>query len=217
MTMVDGRLFALSTGPSKTELLELTSSVIDSRYLIQDATTTNGSIVFVPSSKSGSEGKLYIYLDGTMHSYHLPSKQDDTLIRVGGINMKVLNGGLKGNDDPITSMEYFDGITYFLREKRNTIEGWDLNSAALVTEMSLPTILENDKWVGMAFQREVEEVSPSSLRKSKKAAATSSQTVTLHMPLDSFPPQIWSFHLDEKAKGLFSFPDCDGVAVNYNL
>ena len=211
MTVVGDRLFALSTGPSKTELIELNNSEIESRFLIQDSASTTGSMTFVPST---AEGKFLIYLDGTMHSYHLPSKNISSAVlsRMGSINMKVLNHGLLDNDDPISSMEHFEGITYVLRERQNMIEAWDLNTATLLAEMALPTVSKNDKWVGMAFERRQDvEGKERKLRKSKVAAAT--ESVYLHMPLDTFPPQLWSFRLEEQERNILSFPEC-GVATN---
>jgi uncharacterized membrane protein YidH (DUF202 family) len=225
MTMVGDRLFALSIGPSKTELIEFGFNAAGaemesrSRFLIQDSTTATGSMVIVPSSvqEEEEEGKLYIYLDGTMHNYHLPSPavSSSSLSRTGSINMKVLNRGLANNDDPITAMEHFEGLTYILRERQNTIEAWDLNTATFVTEMPLPSVSTNDKWVGMAFQRRRndDEEEKTSLRKSSKMAAdTDTSAVYLHMPLDAFPPQLWSFRLDghgEEDRNIFSFPECE--------
>jgi hypothetical protein len=221
MTLVgDDRLFALSLGPSQTELIEfqMSSASEDTvkRFVIQDSTSTTGSMVFVPSEEDREEkGKLYIYLDGTMHSYHLPNDTDKSLSRTNSINMKVLNRGNDNNNDPITAMEQFEGLTYILRQ--TTMEAWDLKSATLVAEMPLPFVAnENDKWVGMALQRREEEGATTSLR-SRSAAASS--FVDLYMPLDTFPPQLWSFrlqeHVDDGGRTIFSFPEeCDGVAMN---
>jgi len=251
ITMVGDRLFALSIGPAKTELVEVNVKDVDasdpyaeaeSRFLIQDSTSATGSMVFVPSSGENhrdtsripEEGLLYIYLDGTMHIYLLPSNEKDesptssSLSRVGSINMKVLNHGLVENKEPITAMEHFEGVTYVLRETLNLIEAWDLNSATLLAEMPLPTVSKNDKWVGMTFQRrkddDEEKSSRPLLRKSKMAAAATNEketntSVYLHMPLDAFPPQLWSFRLEEHDDGkeeeldIFSFPECDRVAM----
>ena len=216
LTSVGDRLFALSVGPSKTELLEFNVSAQDkeikSRILIQDSTSTVGSMVYVPSSN----GKFLVYLDGTMHSYHLPAKDApvESLTRTGGINLKVLNRGLTENDDPITAMEHFEGITYVLRGKRNTIEAWDLETATLYSEMPLPGDSKTDGWVGMAFQRR-EGVRDGSLRTSKMATG---KGVYLHMPLDTFPPQLWSFRLQENhgensERKSLSLPEC-ALALN---
>ena len=207
MTVVGDRLFALSTGPSKTELIELNDSEIESSFLIQDSISTTGSMTFLPSTEGG---KFLIYLDGTMHSYHVPSKNDSSAVlsRTGSINMKVLNHGLLDNDDPITAMEHFEGVTYVLRGKQNTVEAWDLETATLLAEMVLPTVSKNDKWVGMAFERRQDE-QEGKLRKNKNASGS----VYLHMPLDTFPPQLWSFRLEEHERNILSFPEC-GVATN---
>jgi uncharacterized membrane protein YidH (DUF202 family) len=222
LTMVGDALFALSTGPTKTELIQFNAASMDisTTILIKGTSSTTGSLLFVPG-----QGKLYIHLDGNMHTYQLG--KEASLSRTGSINMKVLNQG--GSHDPISAMEHFEGLAYILR--RTTIQVWDLESATLVSEMSLPTVAKNDKWVGMALERrnddddeEEEKSSFQGLRKSKMAAreGKTNTAVYLHMPLDTFPPQLWSFRLEEHEAevnhddhGMFSFPECDdGVAMN---
>eukprot|EP00978_Attheya_sp_CCMP212_P033885 scaffold139093_cov35-Attheya_sp.AAC.1 len=82
----------------------------------------------------------------------------------------------------------------------------------------------------MTFQRRKDDDEEKSslpvlrLRKSKMAAAATNEketnmSVYLHMPLDTFPPQLWSFRLEEhdgkeEELNIFSFPECDGVAMN---
>jgi hypothetical protein len=245
MAWVGDRLFALSMGPIKTELIEFDPPYqeIKSRIVIHDTTSTTGSMVFVPSSSFSSnlpqeeeeeEGKFYIYLDGTMHSYHLRSQNTNggydgssssySLSRTSSINMKVLNRGSSNNsisnnghtkydDNLITAMEYFDGLLYVLRGNRNVIEAWDWAAATQVAEFSLPTVAKHDHWVGMAFERRTNALedtqtsssSMASLRKSRMT--TADETVYLHMSLDTFPPQIWSFRLEEH-NGMFHFPLC---------
>lgn len=204
VAMIGDRLFALSTGPSQTEVVELSSDEsIQSRFLIQDyPSTTGGSIFFL-------QERLYVYLGGSLHGYQVPSSGDSSLTLTGSINMKVLNRGMLDVEDPITAIESFEGLTYILRERQNTIEAWDLTTATLVSEMSLPSVSSNDKWVGMAFQRKTGAVQgKSSLRK-----ASTESSVFVHMPLDTFPPQLWSFRLGEDSNGL-SFPKCEGEAMN---
>jgi len=261
VTAVNGTIFALSTGPSKTELIEFDYDAsgaynIVSRFLIREATSTAGSMVFVPSSPSvpedeEEEGTFYIYLDGTMHSYRVHPKIDSSsssssssassssslsLSRTGTINMKVLNrGGLFADDDSsITAMEHFEGVTYAMRgrQQNSMIEAWDFGSATLLAEMPLPTVpTKNDKWVGMAFQRRSssageddeggEGEGSSALLRDRKVASkdASSSSVYLHMPLDAYPPQLWSFRLLEEEKtyeeerSTFAFPECGGGAA----
>jgi hypothetical protein len=203
LTIVGDHLFALSTGPAATEVVEFNvDASIEARYLILDAPSTAGSMVFVGE---GQNGKFYIYLDGQMHSYNVPSKEDSVLSRTGSINMKVLNHGMNDSEDPITAMEHFDGLTYVLRGRQNIIEAWDLTRATKVSDMPLPSVSSSDKWVGMAFERKNAETS--ALRKN-----TAVSSVYLHMPLDTFPPQLWSFRLG-KENGVFAFPEC-GVSMN---
>jgi len=224
LSMVGDRLYALSIGPSITELIEFDESAeIASTLTVQDdSTSTTGSIVFVPGEH---QGRHYIYLDGMMHTYHLISNKINeapvALSRTGSINMRVLNNG-GPLDDPIKAMVHFEGLTYILREKRNVIEAWDLNIATLVAEMSLPAVSKDDQWVGMAFERRDDERQEKTafhpLRKSK--VVKTSTEVYLHMPLDTFPPQLWSFRLDEldtekeNYRSIFSFPECVGEAIN---
>ena len=224
---VGEKIFALSTGPSRTELIQFNSSILDSeaptsgdainaKYVIQDFPATSGSMTFVPSdNNTDQEGKFYIHLDGVMHSYQLlESKENTVLSRTGTVNMKVMTGG---ETDPITSMTYFEGTTYLMRPTLGVIDAWDLTKGIFLAETSLPVSVENpttEHWVGMAFERQPEAASEgkpeSHLRKQFSNADSSS--LVLHMTLDTLPPQIWTFHLEGPENGVFSFPHCDGMA-----
>jgi uncharacterized membrane protein YidH (DUF202 family) len=253
---VGDRLLALSTGPSKTELIEFQISddethaelLESSRFVIQEESTSAvGSMVFVPSSSSSSSdnknGKVLLYLDGVMHSYQLSSAANKTgdddankkllLSLTGSINMKVLNRGVSDKNDDrttITAMEHFEGVTYILRHN-NILEAWDLTQqAALLSELTLPGVPsrhdEDDRWVGVALERRrrrssssEEEMKASNLRnggskKNDEQEKEESTSVFLHMPLDTFPPQLWSFRLEEQQldgqHSILSLPNCDG-------
>jgi uncharacterized membrane protein YidH (DUF202 family) len=239
--MVGDRLFALSTGPSQTELLEFDRhhGEIQSRVVLQDHPSTVGSMVYIPSSS-----KILLYLDGAMHSYQLLAgnsgneSKELSLSRTGSINMKVLNRGTTSTtstsatkENAITAMEHFEGVTFILRGHQNILQAWDLStpSPSLLTEFSLPAVpnhRNDDQWVGMALERRrMEEETTSNLRNgssSSSSMSSSSSTVWLHMPLDTFPPQLWSFRLDEqvirldgnnndsKQPSMFSLPECNG-------
>jgi hypothetical protein len=265
ITMVGDRLFALSTGPFQTELIEFPTHNNDdkellARFVIHNSPSTTGSMVFVPSTLSSKhqdnpqDGKFYIYLDGSMHTYHLLLANKDKnsnpttttpwhLSRVGSINMKVLNRGGAGHVDnnPITAMAHFEGLTYLLRAQWDIIEAWDLTTATLVSKLPLPAVShKNDQWVGMAFSRRQEKeegVSSLYLRRSNNKDSVELEddeeeqdtktVVDLHMPLDTFPPQLWTFRLEEEdrrsdkdkndveKRTTFRLPDeCNGMAMN---
>ena len=204
------RLFALSTGPLKTELVEFHAAdnfaEIQSRFVVQEAPSTAGSVVFVSADNVG-EGKFYVVLDGAMHTYHL----DGSLSRIGSINMKMLNQGGLLEKDPITAMEHFEGVTYLLRQS-GVLQGWDLQTATLQSELLLPQApTSSDRWAGMALERQ-NDSAVSHLRK-KEAEETS---VFLHMSLDTFPPELWTFRLEASTSdSVFTFPtECGGMAMN---
>jgi len=204
------RLFALSTGPLKTELMEFHAAdnfaEIKSRSVVQETPSAAGSMVFVSADDTG-EGNFYLVLDGAMHTYHL----DGSLSRIGSINMKILNQGGLLEKDPITAMEHFEGVTYLLRQS-GVLQGWDLQTATLRSELLLPQApTSSDQWAGMALERQ-NDTPVSHLRK-KEAEETS---VFLHMPLDTFPPQLWTFRLEASTSdSAFTFPtECGGVALN---
>jgi len=204
------RLFALSTGPHKTELLEFHAAddfaEIQSRFVLQETPSTAGSMVFVSADNVG-EGKFHVVLDGAMHTYHL----DGSLSRVGSINMKMLNQGGLLEKDPITAMEHFEGVTYLLRQS-GVLQGWDLQTATLQSELLLPQAPTfSDRWAGVALERQ-NGSAVSHLRKNE-AEETS---VFLHMSLDAFPPELWTFRLEASTSdSMFTFPtECGGVAFN---
>ena len=98
-------------------------------------------------------------------------------------------------DDHIVAMEQFEGLTYLMRGSSNTMQAWDLTTGTFVGEMDLPRIAAQDSWAGMTLEREDQMSSPS-LR--APSSLTSKSKITLHMPLDSYPPQLWSFALEEQ-------------------
>jgi len=154
-------------------------------------------MTFVPTSTAGSTpaGKLYIELDGTtLHTYHLPPQEtnDSQLSRTGTVNMKMINRGRMLENDPVNSMTHFEGVTYLLRS--DVIQAWDLEQGTFLTEIPLPEV--QDPWVGFAFER----------------PSTGDDSLVLHMLLDAFPPQIWTFHLlQDDTSNSYSFPECVGV------
>ena len=210
--MDESRLLALSVGPIHTELLQFqvtdTSAEIMSRHTVQDAPSQVGSMVVLPTQK------VLLYLDGAMHTYELPlDAKSATLTRTGSINMKMLNQGQQ--DDPITGMEHFGDVTYLLRSQTNTLQAWDLQSGAtLLDEIALPAIARHDEWTGLALE-DVDDETPIASR----LRATSGdhwKNLVLHMPLDSYPPQLWTFSLKQDANGSLHMTACDGSSATAN-
>ena len=192
------RFLALSVGPKATELLEFSTSnrELGRRYVVEATPSKMGSMVLVPASSEQTQqgkNKLLIHLDGSIHTYE--TTNDFTITRTGSINMKLLNQGGNMEDDHIVAMEQFEGLTYLMRGSSNTMQAWDLTTGTFVGEMDLPRIAAQDSWAGMTLEREDQDSSPS-LRAS--SSSTSKSKITLHMPLDSYPPQLWSFALEEQ-------------------
>lgn len=238
------QLLALSTGPIRTELLVLAVSAGDktaelvSRHVIHETVSQVGSMVVLP----GADHRILLYLDGSMHTYQLvlaETKDDSSgfLVRTNSINMKVLNQGRKQQesvashqepDHSITTMKYFEGITYLLRSNENLVQAWDLNKGAtLLHEWILPgnnSVDEEDRWRGMVLERRSTTSSRSGAAQNllrgnnnghPQEGSASSSSVYLHMPLDSYPPQLWSFLLQEQ-DSVLSLPHCDKPAVGTN-
>lgn len=221
-------LLALSTGPTVTELIQFsmvsdTRAELVSRHVLEETATTQGSMVLLPETE-----KLLVSLDGHFYTYQMPGEDDDTeespstsrrrrrpLIRTSTLNTKVLDQGSVRND-PITAMAHVDGITYLLRSESNTLQAWDIPKATLVDEISLPTIASHDQWAGLALQvvEELPTIS-SNLRSSSSSRNQTTSRMVLHMPLDSYPPQLWTFTLQQN-NGSFSLAPCDGSTTASN-
>mmetsp|Transcript_11628 Transcript_11628/g.18653 ORF Transcript_11628/g.18653 Transcript_11628/m.18653 type:complete len:479 (+) Transcript_11628:73-1509(+) len=218
VALVGERLIALSTGPTQTELIEFESSLgdddtleIKSRLIIQESPTSNGSMVY-----DDAQGRLYIVIDGTMHAYQIANQ---SLTRVNTINMKVINRGVEfGEDGQITGMEHFEGVTYLLRGGLNVIHAWDMESATFLAEIFLPDVgQDKDKWVGMALERRdmVQVEGSLALRGKKTDRNGETSAVFMHLSLDAFPPQLWSFRLEESLGAnhiaTFKLPECGTI------
>lgn len=195
------KVFALSTGPKKTELLEINPEsewTIRNRFEIKDSPSSTGTVTVI--SQNGEDFTFVINLDGTMHTYQVSHRPDSaTLSRTGSLNEKVFNRGIE-DTNPVISMTQFEGVTYLLRT--GAIDAWDMVQGTQVAEIPLPA---GGSWRGIAFERKEKA---SNLRQTGGLKETS---VVLHLLRDSFPPQHWSFYLEEDGKE-FSFPDCASIA-----
>lgn len=234
LTSIGDRLFALSEGPQKTELIELAwtsagSLELQTRWTISDVASQAEGLTFVPKQKTSNglsaaadsepEGRLYIAVDGLIHSYEVPSRADSSvssgtpdeassppLTRVNSLNMKLILNDL-GNEDKIAAMHYFEGVTYLLHDNRKVVHAWNLETGEFLAEIPLPRTKNfSDQWEGIALERRHFGQQPAgSLRGSNSADATA---LILHLTLDT-PPQIWTFRVEEgQSRGSFTLPDC---------
>ena len=207
----EDRLLGLVIGPKSTLLVELSSITgnIRNQWTLKNTPSHRGSMVHVPVAGQPA-GRLYIDLDGHMHAYEMPSVDAEipTISQLSSINSKVLNHGLPENSQ-VSSMEQHDGFTYMLYDDLDLIRVWDLTSSTLVGEINLPSS-GNGQWAGMTLSRQAEKDQASShLRRLE----TKNEGMLLHLALDAFPPQIWTFRLAESSfsssgSSLQLFDDC---------
>eukprot|EP00529_Nitzschia_sp_RCC80_P005230 CAMPEP_0113491710 /NCGR_PEP_ID=MMETSP0014_2-20120614/27695_1 /TAXON_ID=2857 /ORGANISM="Nitzschia sp." /LENGTH=990 /DNA_ID=CAMNT_0000385507 /DNA_START=515 /DNA_END=3487 /DNA_ORIENTATION=+ /assembly_acc=CAM_ASM_000159 len=213
LTIFGDRIFALSGGPVHSELLELSwiesGSSLEPKgswTIFESVSEINGLDII----RNGEEAKLYIGMNGSVHSYRIPDPEADSLSRVDNVNMKMINQGLLPNDT-IASFHTFEGITYFMHSASNVLRAWDLSTGELLAEIPLPRVdgVLAGEWKGFTFERRnANEEEDSSLR-----GMTKPSNVYLHLAADA-PPQIWTFHMEEKGnRGQIAFPACASIAA----
>jgi uncharacterized membrane protein YidH (DUF202 family) len=178
VTIVDNRVFALSEGPTKTELIELywndnEELEIANRWKLGPSQQSEG-MTYVPDMNRRS-GRLFIDVSNQIQIYNLPAEaapaapddddQDITLVvetpqevsteldRIGSINNHVLHSGLV--DVKICSMFYFEGVAYVLHDNEMIIRAWDLDEGDLLAEIPLPRVVDgfSKEWEGLALER----------------------------------------------------------------
>ena len=180
ITLVDDRVFALSEGPSKTELIELfwngnEKLEVVNRWKLGTSAEAEG-MAYVPD-KTRRSGRLFIDVNYQIQIYNLPAAQSATsaadddernsyslvldtsqevsteLDRIGSLNSHVLKNGL--TDMRISSMYYFEGVAYILHDNEMVIRAWDLDEGDLLAEIPVPRIVGNftDEWEGLALER----------------------------------------------------------------
>lgn len=193
LTSVGDRIFALSGGPERTELIELAwawrgGMEVTARWTIHESPSQTEGLTFVPdimttttTTKDEPHGQLYMDVNGMIHSYQVPRRGDDAknshLIRLDSINMKLIHRHQQDDDDKIASMHYFEGVTYILHSNRKVLHAWDMETGEFLVEIPLPRLENNNissndnQWTGITLERrrrrrfvEPKDSSSSSLR-----------------------------------------------------
>lgn len=183
LTVIDDRVFALSEGPKKTELIELAWNGDDElsvshRWKLSISTQAEG-MTYVPD-KTRRSGRLLIDVNTQVNIYEVPDasaipdtplqdddEDDDALVvadttikdieleRIGSLNNYVLTTGLK--ELKISSMFHFEGIAYILHDNEKLLRAWDLDEGDLLFEMPLPWVEGgySKEWEGLSLERRV--------------------------------------------------------------
>lgn len=181
LTVIDERVFALSEGPKRTELIELAWNNDDEldiahRWKLSSSEEAE-ALAYVPD-KTRRSGRLFIDVNRQIHIYNVPDhtfpsaspedddEDDDSLVlgadanaepeeleRIGSLNNHVLKAGL--NELKISSMSYFEGIAYVLHDNEMMLRAWDLDEGDLLAEMPLPRVEGgfSKEWEGVALER----------------------------------------------------------------
>ena len=217
LSMVGDRLFGVSGGPERTELIEMawwgTNKLrIVGRWTLEGSRSQIDGFSFVPSVDSTTTGSFYINMNSSITTYSVPaateeeeSGEPDHPLRLKHLNMKVLTHGTTMGDDG--AMVTFEGITYILKSEGNVLEAWNLTDGTLVSEIALPATAGDNPmmmWTDFALERRTD-------------------TLLLHMMManDSSPVEgnIWSFptlEAFETQSGVFSVPKCQIGTTSMN-
>eukprot|EP00977_Amphora_coffeiformis_P024034 scaffold14974_cov195-Amphora_coffeaeformis.AAC.41 len=214
LTAIGNRIFALSGGPEETELFEFAWTKYgdlekQGSWIVAESASEINGLAFVADVEEG-EGQLLLGMDGSIHSYQVPYREDTSLIRVQNINMKLIHQGL-GQHDKITSIHHFEGVTYVLHSTSRLLRAWDMMTGEFLAETQLPR-LDNalsDQWKGLTLQRRPIKQEEGSLRGSKNLSE-----LWMHLTLDA-PPQIWTFAIEESdSRGRLVLPECASVSFS---
>jgi len=241
LTIIDDRVFALSEGQKGTELIELfwnadSELEVSHRWKLSNSQEAEG-ITYVPD-KTRRSGRLFVDVNRQIQIYELPEaahvtttanqdndENDDSLIiadtdesveldRIGSLNNHVLTTGLE--ELKISSMFYFEGVTYILHDNEMLLRAWDIDEGDLLAEIPLPRVEGgfSKEWEGIALERRlITESGPHSLltqrnyqlRGSSEAGETQ---LILHLALDT-PAQVWSIVVKQGGqRGSLLLPSC---------
>ena len=235
LTTIGERLFAVSGGPKRTELIEMAWWGNDrlrvvGRWTLDDSRSQIDGFSFVPSSDSMSTGSFYINVNSSIRIYSVPTRSEngesDQLsrpMRLKSLNMKVLTqgvtAGIDKSNDRLSTMTTFEGITYIL--KKNVLEAWNLTDGTLLAEIELPASDEGNavlEWSDFALERRP-STSGTDTPNVRGGEMSLSDSLVLHLMTDAtLGGKIWSFPVFEMegSKGLFSVPDCQLEATSVN-
>ena len=230
LAFVDDRLFAVSGGPARTELIEMpwwrirndkNKLQVVERWTLRESRSQIDGFTFAPSSESTPTGSFYINMNSSIRVYSVPAKRKNEeqgqlshprLLR--SLNMKALTQGLgkEGQeiDDLVSTMITFEGITYMLRPNSIALETWNMTDGTHFPEIKLPmTEAHGDmlKWTGFALERKI--TSDDTTSNGYIVDALTSDVLFLHLLGEvTGGGEIWSFPVIEKGETpLFSVPD----------
>ena len=228
LTTVGDRLFTVSDGPERTELIEMAwwgprvgneRLRVVGRWTLDDSRSRIDGFSFVPSPDTTSKGSFYINMNSSMQVYSVPSRSENGEsdlpshpMRLKSLNMKVLTHGVtaRSNEgqDRLKTMTTFEGITYIL--KSNVLEAWNLTDGTLFADIELPASDEDSaigQWTDFSLERRRSTDTPNV----RGGDVPFSDSLVLHLMTDSASGgRIWSFPVSEMEgqSGLFSAPDC---------
>ena len=167
-------------------------------------------------------GSFHINMNSSIRIYSVPARSENEEqdqpshpMKLKSLNMKVLTHGMnvgdRENDDLVSTMITFEGITYILRSNANVLEAWKLTDGVHFSEIKLPAT-EGDngtvvKWAGFALERKV--ATDSETPNVRGGNVLESNDLFLHLLTNeaTFGGRIWSFPVlehGETPSGLFS-------------
>lgn len=217
LSMVGDRLFGVSGGPERTELIEMawwgTNKLrIVGRWTLEDSRSQIDGFSFVPSVDSKTTGSFYINMNSSITTYSVPaatekeqeSDQPDHPLRLKHLNMKVLTHGTTMGE--VGAMVTFEGIAYILKSEGNVLEAWNLTDGTLISVIALPATAGDNPmmmWTYFALERRMD-------------------TLLLHIMMandSTVDGNIWTFptlEAFETQTGVFSFPRCQIGTTSMN-
>ncbi|KAL3906314.1 MAG: hypothetical protein SGILL_009317, partial [Bacillariaceae sp.] len=183
LATVGDRLFAVSDGPERIELVEMEGrSDLEKLRVVGRWTLADGQ-----SKIDGFASVLdsfYINIDSEIQVYSVPNDFHRPM-KLKSLNTKAFSQ----QNSHVSTMTTFEGVTYMLEPNKNVLEAWYLTEGMLFAEIQLPEIDNfSMQWTGFALERKKDDG-------------------TLAVHLMTGEGRIWSFPAVEDF-GHFSVPNC---------
>ena len=202
LTVANDRIFAVSSIPERTELLEMTSGhneklFISGRWNLLDSPSNVNGFSYVSETN-----RFVVSMGPSIHYYSVPTHDQPPK------RLKTLNGKMLGhhpNDNSKGQILHSNGLTYILIPRANVIQTWDLAQGHFISQVELPKSMNGHSvsWHGFALDR---QAYPSQLPGVRGAQAPDDESTT-----ESVLHLITTTSSNKSQISTFSLPGKDGA------
>lgn len=198
LAVVNDRIFAVSSGPEQTELLEMTFGknrklFTSGRWDLLDSPSMVNGFSFVPETN-----RFVVSMASSIHYYSVPTN-DQPPKRLTTLNSNILVQS--SNDSFNGQILHMNGYTYILFPRDNVIQTWDLAQGHITSQVKLPKSMNGRSvlWHGFALDHQESPCQLHGVRGAQKPVRGSTTESVLHlMTMTTNESQIWTFSLSGK-------------------